>query len=154
MEALAANDSQTIGLWSYGRRKFTNRRLGFLVVSTTVFESTTEDESQYKDLLIKLESFRHLKKGWDGYHADIPSLAAIQQAKKFLSENKGTVLPFYFTAPGINGEVMIECKDGEKGAEIYFNPDGTTELLLFVGNDLIQEADLENNQRALFNFFS
>src|SRR5690606_37293658 len=112
---------------------------GLFVVSSTVFENSAEEESLIKDLLIKLDSFGRLQEGWDGYQANPPSKSAIQHAKKFLTDNIGTILPFYFTAPGVNGEVMIECKNGEKAAELCFNADGTTELLLFVNNDLIQE---------------
>lgn len=104
--------------------------------------------------LQKLNTFSSLEKGWDGYNADKPHINAISAAKNFLTENQQIALPFYFLAPGINGEVMIEFKEGDKGAELYFNSDESTELLFFNHDEVAFEGSLENDFNRLIQFFN
>jgi hypothetical protein len=44
-------------------------------------------------------------------------------------------LPLYFIAPGPNGEIVVEFKSGQNMAEIFFNEDGTEEMLLYKGKE-------------------
>lgn len=121
--------------------------------NSTVFNPNQNDIDRVKDMVLKLDAFGRLQAGWDGYKADVPSPKAIHAAKMFIYDHAETILPFYFVAPGVNGEVMIEFKDQTKAAELFFNPDGSNELLLFDGTNLLLESSLEENPRALFDYF-
>jgi hypothetical protein len=64
------------------------------------------------------------------------------------------LLPFYFTAPGPNGELVVEFKRGNKEAAAYFNPDNTTELILSENNQTILEGSVEINYKDLLQFIN
>ena len=107
-------------------------------------------ENQSKLTLLK---FKDLKDNWDGYGAQAPDWNAIDAAIIFLDKVNDLDLPLYFVAPGVNGEVMIEFKVGnDKAAEIYFNPDNSTEMLLFVGDDGFFEGTLDKGLNQLIDF--
>ncbi len=102
----------------------------------------------------KLNRLAALPKAWDSYRAEAPSPVALDEARSFIIHNYMLDLPFYFLAPGVNGEVMIEFQKGTKAAELYFLPDGQCELILFKDDEVEREGDLENNLRELIDFFS
>ncbi len=103
-------------------------------------------------LLQKLDRFAELKDNWDSYGAKAPSARAIQTAKNFLIDNHYLDLPFYFIAPGVNGEIMLEFSKGNKAAEVFFS-DGMIELLLYDNNKTVLEGTLKNDFSALIRFF-
>lgn len=119
--------------------------------------STRFDHQYFPDtvlnLLQKLSTFKQLAPNWDSYGAEAPSPIAIGQAMHFLTENHYLSLPFYFIATGVNGEVLLEFQEGDKAAEIYFNPDGSTELLLFQNNDAVLEGSLAEHFPNLIDHF-
>jgi hypothetical protein len=108
------------------------------------------------DIHRKLLSFKNLKDNWDTYGAIAPKENAIEAAIDFLLKEVSTFrLPIYFTAPGVNGEVMLEFKGADgKAAELYFNPDESTELLLFQFNDCEFEGSLKNDFNQFLNFIN
>lgn len=107
-----------------------------------------------QELIEKIRSFKDLTRNWDGYEAEEVSSHAIHDAIKFVHSNSGKNLPFYFAAPGVNGEVMLELKSGDRAAEIFFNPDSSTELILFVNNICKFEGDVVTNLEELIAFFN
>jgi len=111
-------------------------------------------ESSIIPFIQKLNAFSSLEQGWDGYNAEKPDINAINAAKNFLMVNQQFALPFYFIAPGVNAEIMLEFKDGNKGAELYFNSNDSTELLLFDNDEVKFEGPLENNFEQLIQFFN
>ncbi len=104
------------------------------------------------NLLQKLDRFAELKNNWDSYGAKAPTARVVQEAKNFLIENHYLDLPFYFIAPGVNGEIMLEFSKGNKAAEVFFT-DNSTELLLYDNNKTVLEGTLENDFPALIRFF-
>lgn len=121
---------------------------------STVFPKRTGIRSRVQELWLKVERFRALQENWDSYGALPPSKTAIDSAIDFLRKVNQTQLPLYFAAPGVNEEVMVEFKgEGAKAAEVYFNPDGSTELLLFQDDEVELEGDLEENYPDLIQFF-
>jgi len=104
--------------------------------------------------LQKLDRIEQLKRNWNGYDAEAPSKTAIQNARQFITENSEISLPFYFIAPGVDGEIMLEFNQDDKAAELYFLDDGSTELLLFKKDDTILEGTLEGHFSNLIHFFN
>jgi hypothetical protein len=101
----------------------------------------------------KLLGFKNLKENWDSYGAAAPDQNAINNAIEFVNRAYELNLPLYFVAPGVNGEVMIEFKAGDdKAAEIYFNPDNSTEMLLFIGDDSFFEGTIDKDLNQLIDF--
>lgn len=120
--------------------------------TSTVFDHSMNE--QVRNLLQKLNELKNLGEAWDSYNAAPPSQKAISNTRAFILENHFLALPFYFLAPGVNGEVMIEFKQNEKAAELYFNEDGTNELLLFRNDELELESTLEHSFGELIDFFN
>jgi hypothetical protein len=105
-------------------------------------------------LLNKLNRLRDLPHNWNSYGAEPPSPAAIRGAQLFLINHHHLALPFYFLAPGVNGEVMLEFQEQNKAAELYFLDDGQTELILFQDDEIVAESNLDEGFRGLINFFN
>lgn len=124
------------------------------ISNSTVFPEFPIIPSHIKTHIQKLNSFQNLAENWDSYGALPPKKETIKQARLFLMDNAFVSLPFYFIAPGVNGEILIECKLNEKSSEIFFNPDGSTELLLFVDEECKRETNLEEGFTELVNFFN
>jgi len=122
--------------------------------SSTMFFPEDILSNGLQELVEKIRRFKELENNWDGYNADKISPEAIHDAINFIHSNSGKNLPFYFAAPGINGEVMIELKLGTRAAEIFFNSDRSTELLLFENNICKLEGDVETNIEELISFFN
>ena len=106
------------------------------------------------EMIQKLNRIKQLSKNWDSYRADAPSPVALANAQSFLIDNHDLALPFYFLAPGVNGEVMIEFKQETKAAELYFLPDGENEFVLFEEDEVFLEANLNDNFHQLLDFFN
>lgn len=121
---------------------------------STVFPIRATFTDQISQFLQKLDHIEQLGNNWNGYGADTPSKSAIQNTRQFITENSEISLPFYFIAPGVNGEIMLEFSKDEKAAELFFLDDGTTELLLFENDNTILEGTLENHFSDLINFFN
>lgn len=107
-----------------------------------------------KQILNKINDFRALKENWDSYGATPPSDAVIDEAVSFVRKADKNLLPFYFAAPGPNGELVIEFKKGNKEAAAYFNPDGGSELVLSDNNQILFEGFLEENYKDLLLFIN
>lgn len=106
------------------------------------------------EMFQKLNRIGQLSQNWDSYQAEAPSPAAIANARNFLIDNHALALPFYFLAPGVNGEIMIEFQKGNRAAELYFLPDSQTELILFEEDEVTLEGNLTDHFCDLLNFFN
>lgn len=88
-----------------------------------------------REILKKVLHYKFLVANWDGNNAVPPLYETVDKAFAFVSAADDYDLPFYFTAPGPNGEIIIEFKQGTKTAEVYFNEDHTTEMILYNGQE-------------------
>lgn len=113
-----------------------------------------EYPTKVAELFQKLNRLRELPYNWDSYGAEKPSPAAIRGAQLFLIHHHHLALPFYFLAPGVNGEVMLEFQNQKKAAELYFLNDGQTELILFQDDEVVAETTLDMGFRRLIHFFN
>lgn len=125
------------------------------LVGTTFYGGTFSPLSDVAiQFISKLLSFRSLERNWDTYGAVPPSTENIYSAVEFLHKADENLLPFYFIAPGPNGEVVAEFRRADKEAAVYFNIDGSTELILNEANHIVLEGTLEENYRDLLNFIN
>lgn len=102
----------------------------------------------------KLLSFKSLESNWDTYGAIPPSTENIYRAIEFLYKADKNLLPIYFVAPGPNGELVAEFRRGDKEAAVYFNIDGSTELILSEASHIVLEGTLDGNYRDLLTFIN
>src|SRR6266849_10655037 len=79
-----------------------------------------------REILGKLSTFYDLQMNWDSYGAEPPSKTALQRARTFVQSADKRRLPIFFTAPGPNGEVIVELKQGDKSIEATFESNGTS----------------------------
>lgn len=97
-----------------------------------------------KSQIAKLYSFQFLERNWDGYNALPPSNSAIAEASRIARQLDELGKEIYFTAPGPDGEILIEVRTTGKEIEFYFNADGTNEVYIYEGVNLLSETAIEN----------
>jgi hypothetical protein len=107
-----------------------------------------------RQFILSVDTFKALQPNWDSYGAMPPCAETIDRAKSFVKDADRNLLPFHFAAPGPNGEISIEFKQGNKEAAVYINPDGTKELLLNDGHDCILEGSLDEHYKDLLLFIN
>lgn len=131
-------------------KKFASNATSVVYVS---FTSTSFSE-EAKQIITRLKGFKALEENWDSYGAIPPNQQIIDNAIRFVKKADKNLLPFFFAAPGPNGELVVEFKKGNKEAAAYFNPEGTTELILSENNNVQFEGSLEENYRDLLHFIN
>lgn len=104
-------------------------------------------------MLERIEEFKSLRDNWDSYQAASPSESAIRQAEKMVRRLDRAGMPFFFTAPGPNGEIVLELKRMNRAAEIYFYADAPSDFVLFEGDRSVEEGLLEQNLQQIIQFF-
>lgn len=155
MEALVSNSFNINGNAASSTKFWNSHGVGGVRYSKSmVFPVIISFSNRVAHLIQKLNAFSTLEPGWNSYNAEKISETSINAALSFLRENHQYALPFYFVAPGINGEVLLELKQENKAAEIYFNPDFSKELIMFVDNEVTFEGDLETHVDQLMHFFN
>ena len=102
----------------------------------------------------KIVGFDRLDSNWDSYGAVTPSAEVIEAAISFVRKADTNLLPFYFAAPGPNGEVVVEFRRGRREASAYFNPDRSTELIMTDGDKIVSEGTVGQNYRDLLFFLN
>lgn len=101
----------------------------------------------------KIHSFSQLEENWDSYGATKPSKVAIDNAIKFIKYADEDGLEVYFTAPNVNGEILVEYKFSNNiASEIYFDGNGNSELLIYENTDCIVEGNVENSYYKLLKY--
>lgn len=88
-----------------------------------------------KEFLKKISTYKNLQENWDSNGAIPPSHELILKASTFIQVVDELNIPLYFIAPGPNGEIVIEYKNGDNTAEIFFNEDGSQEMILYSGKE-------------------
>ncbi len=95
-----------------------------------------------KEISYKLFKFGELADNWDGNAAIRPNRQEIIKAHNFLSQADAFDLPVFFTAPGPNGEIILEYLSGVKSAEVYFEKDEFSEMILYEGNSQVYNGEI------------
>jgi len=104
-----------------------------------------------REIIRKIYHYKYLPAGWDESGGDPPSEKTINDAIGFSEIADEYDLPFYFTAPGPNGEIVIEFKSLDKAAEVYFDEDGLSEMILYAGKEQVYAGVVQI--KALVNHF-
>ena len=101
----------------------------------------------------KISGFKNLADNWDGYGAEKPSENAIVNALSFIRVIDAHGILVYFTAPGPNGEIVVELRKGNYEAEVYFNADNSNEVFIYDGDTCISEGALDYLLPQIFELF-
>ena len=101
----------------------------------------------------KILGFRNFADNWDSYGAEKPSENAIVNALSFIRVIDAHGIPVYFTAPGPNGEIVVELRKGNYEAEVYFNADNSNEILIYEGDTCISEGMLDHLLPQILELF-
>lgn len=101
----------------------------------------------------KILGFRNYADNWDSYGAERPSESAIVNALSFIRVIDAHRIPVYFTAPGPNGEIVVELRKGNYEAEVYFNADNSNEVLIYEGDACISEGMLDHLLPRILELF-
>lgn len=101
----------------------------------------------------KILGFRNYADNWDSYGAERPSESAIVNALSFIRVIDAHRIPVYFTAPGPNGEIVVELRKGNYEAEVYFNADNSNEALIYEGDACISEGMLDHLLPRILELF-
>ena len=104
--------------------------------------------SKAKEFLKKLYNYKNLPANWDNDGAIPPGEDLIDKVASFIQTLDEFDLPLYFIAPGPNGEIAIEYRYSDKSAEVFFNEDGSEEMILYTGSSQIL-SDLLNIQKLI-----
>lgn len=107
--------------------------------SSTTLVNPEELTEEAREILSKIKSFSSLKAGWDSYGAEPPSNVAIHNSLRLVKSLDRQRVAVYFTAPGPNGEVLVELKRGNKSVEVTFEPNGESTYAKFLGDDCVEE---------------
>lgn len=103
------------------------------------------------DILRRLDTYKSLKEDWDNNRASPPSKEVINEAISFLVKTEEASLPIFFAAPGPEGEILLEYKRDDLSAEIYFEPKGFSEMILYSLKEQVYDGEIDFE--TLVNFF-
>lgn len=105
------------------------------------------------DAIAKINQFLNLEENWDSYGSDRPSEISVENAKEYILKADVDGLNVYFTAPGRNGDIMVEYRLTKRiSAELYFNSDGSNEVLIFGDDECISEGKIEDKYGELLQY--
>lgn len=105
-----------------------------------------EFSAKAKEILFRLYKFNQLNDNWDGNNATVPSEKVLNSAANFLTIADEYDLPIYFTAPGPNGEIVLEYKSGNNAAEVFFEDDDISEMILYSGKQQVYVGNVQLSQ--------
>jgi hypothetical protein len=105
------------------------------------------------NIMHKIYSFGQLMNNWDGEGALAPTKSLIEEVNAFVIKADSNNLPFYFTAPGPNGEIVVEFKNGSREAGVYFHG-STTVLVLNELDSIFYEGPLAGSYARLLSFMN
>ena len=145
-EAIMPGDIFQRGTASVSEYSFTYPE--FFPPTSTTMINPGEMTAEAMEVLSRINSYLSLKSNWDSYGAEQPGTAAIENACRFVKALDRQRIPVYFTAPGPNGEVLIELKDGNKSIEVTFEPDGTLTCAKFDGDNCVEENNFRDEEAS------
>lgn len=138
----------------YLSEKFETEQLDWNTsIVVNIYPSTPPLSSTALKSASKILDFRNLSDNWDSYGAEKPAENAVVNALSFIRVIDAHGIPVYFTAPGPNGEIVVELRKGNYEAEIYFNADNSNEVLIYDGNACISEGELDFLLPQIFELF-
>jgi hypothetical protein len=127
------------------------------IKSSTIFVTigeTPEMSFSTRKAINKIKSYSDFVNNWDGYGAVKPSDKTIKNAINFLRKADQDGLEVYFVAPGPNGEIVIEFKRDNLEAEVYFNEDGTDQVLIYDVDNCVIEGSIKDHYEDLREMFT
>lgn len=99
--------------------------------------------------IAKMKSFLRLQENWDSYGASVIQERTVREASSFVEQLDADGLEVFFTAPGGDGEILVELKSGDKEAEVYFYANAKPMVSFFIEDELIWEGNLNENYKKM-----
>ncbi len=96
----------------------------------------------------KIKSFVDLEEDWNSYGALPIASVAVENAIQYVKELDKAGQDVYFTVPTTESGVLIELKNNLKSVELFFYEDGSSEFMLYKGNDLEKEGEIEKGTQV------
>lgn len=118
-----------------------------------IYSHTPPLSDAARTAVLKISGFRNFADNWDSYRAEKPSESAIVNAFSFIRVIDAHGISVFFTAPGPNGEIVVELRKGNYEAEVYFNADNSNEVLIYEGDTCISEGVLDYLLPQIFELF-
>ena len=100
----------------------------------------------WQDLFEKLDSWRGLAPGWDGYSASPPSSLAIENAKEFLTLLCGSELVPARVRPSVASGIGLTIRAGRRKVYVEFYNDGTVYALFSDGESELETRQVQGKQ--------
>lgn len=89
--------------------------------NSTLVDHTVVSSNKINTRVLKLlDDFETLNPNWDGEDAKAPSKDVIFRVRNLVRLLSKTGQPVFHTAPGPNGEVMIDIRNEDQSLEIIF----------------------------------
>lgn len=107
------------------------------VNSATLHKDSVSDNAS--GVIKELQSFYQLKGNWDSYGSAKPSEQAIKEAINFVLSLDHAGEPVSYVAAGLDGEILVELRQGERSVEVYFDDEGKGSYLIFDNGNLLHE---------------
>ena len=136
------------------------------LVGPDIFESNTQSSTVLgiedqptglsetaRKIVEELKSYFRIGANWNGEDATPPDEGNIKRAISFIRKADFDKLQLSFVAPGPDGEILVELKKEDKEAEVYFETDGATYVLIYQGEECIKEGELDTIYSELKTYF-
>jgi hypothetical protein len=89
---------------------------------TVVFKDMTYSSPINRRIISLINEFKTLRDNWDEDGGLAPNVSAIRFAENLVRQLQKTGQKVFHTAPGPNGEVMVDLRENGKSLEIIFYP--------------------------------
>lgn len=124
---------------------------GIIGYGSTRFKPVNSEQRHFisheaTQMIAKVKSYLELPDNWDSQGALTPTEDVINTVISFIVDMDQKDLPFFFTAPGPNGEIIVEFKKNEKAAEVFFEHEANAEMILYSGSEQIYAGGLDKKR--------
>lgn len=106
---------------------------------STIFKESGSLSFINKQEIQRIRSFFQLEKNWDSYDSEKIDHEVISKAIDMVKDINALDEDVYFTAPGPNGEIMIQLKKENKEVEIIIY-DSKIKYVSFVDNEFEKQG--------------
>lgn len=110
-------------------------------VTSSTFISSKSLSKRNVHEINKIKLFADLDSSWDSYNAEQISKQVIKDGIRFIEGINEYSHDVYFSAPGPNGEISLEIKNGTKNAEFLIYPGSRAKFLLFNGDQFLRQGN-------------
>ncbi|MFH0991179.1 MAG: hypothetical protein V1799_14310 [bacterium] len=101
------------------------------------------------ETISKLKSFLKLEENWNSYGGIPPHKGVVDCATSLVASLDRKGFEVFFTAPGPDGEILVELMNGNRTVEITFDNEGRSTSAMFEGNKCLEESNSVDERKIL-----